>query len=121
MWFGEVDTRMSTESQTSTREEELRDQVQTFLSSNFPQIQMHGGSASIESMDVEEGELWLSLGGACSGCGISPMTVTAIQKRLPEEIPQFSVIHVDTSAEEDNSLGASIDGEDGDEEDDAPF
>ncbi|WP_435097121.1 NifU family protein [Halarchaeum sp. P4] len=74
---------------------ELRERVETFLARNFPQISMHGGTAGVEAVDAERGELWLALGGACSGCGISPMTVQAIQTRLPQEIPELDTVHVD--------------------------
>ena len=70
--------------------------VETFLVRNFPQIAMHGGSAAVESVDEETGEVWLSLGGACSGCGISPMTIQAIQSRMPMDVAGVTEVHVDT-------------------------
>ncbi|GGL56053.1 NifU family protein [Halocalculus aciditolerans] len=76
-------------------ERDLTERVETFLARNFPQIQLHGGTAGVEGVDAESGEVWLALGGACSGCGISPMTVGAIQSRLPQEVPEISTVHVD--------------------------
>jgi len=78
---------------------EIADAVQTFLMRNFPQIAMHGGNAAVESVDEETGEVWLRLGGACSGCGISPMTIQAIQARLPQEVDGVTEIHVDAGFE----------------------
>ncbi|ELZ37701.1 NifU family protein, partial [Halorubrum tebenquichense] len=49
---------------------ELRERITNFLRRNFPQIQMHGGSAAIAHLDREKGEVTVQLGGACSGCGI---------------------------------------------------
>ena len=76
--------------------EEIADRVEAFLLRNFPQIAMHGGNAAVESIDEETGEVWLRLGGACSGCGISPMTVQAIQSRMPMDVEGVAEVHVDT-------------------------
>ncbi len=85
---------MSTE--TTTDEDDLRDRISNFLMRNFPQIQMHGGSAAIQDLDVESGEVTVMLGGACSGCGISPMTIQAIKSRMVKEIPEIETVHADT-------------------------
>ncbi len=77
-------------------EDDLREEIGTFLQKNFPQIQMHGGSAAIQSLDRESGEVSIQLGGACSGCGISPMTIQAIKKRLVKEIAEIETVHANT-------------------------
>ncbi|GAA0303551.1 NifU family protein [Halarchaeum salinum] len=84
---------MSTESQSG---DDLEDRVTSFLRRNFPQIQMHGGSASITNIDRESGEVDIQLSGACSGCGISPMTIQAIKARMTEEIPEIETVNADT-------------------------
>ncbi|NIS29787.1 MAG: NifU family protein, partial [Actinobacteria bacterium] len=53
----------------------------------------HGGDAAIEGLDLETGEVWIQLGGACSGCGISPMTIQAIQHRLVAEVEEIDRVH----------------------------
>ena len=85
---------MSTE--TSEGEDDLRERVTNFLRRNFPQIQMHGGSAAIQHLDRESGEIQIALGGACSGCGISPMTIQAIKSRMVKEIPEITTVHAST-------------------------
>ena len=75
--------------------EDLQARVTSFLERNFPQIWMHGGTAAIEELDAESGEVRLRLGGACSGCGISPMTVQAIKSRMAKEIPEIQTVHAD--------------------------
>ena len=90
---------MSTESST-TDEAELRERISLFVARNFPQIGMHGGSHAVGDIDVERGEVHISLGGACSGCGISPMTVQALKTRLVQEIPEISVVHADTGMDD---------------------
>ncbi|MFC7229365.1 NifU family protein [Salinirubellus salinus] len=84
---------MSTQAES---EEDLRERVSNFLRRNFPQIQMHGGSAAIRDLDMETGEVTVMLGGACSGCGISPMTIQAIKSRMVQEIPEINTVHADT-------------------------
>jgi len=87
---------MSTDSENPDPEDELRERITNFLRRNFPQIQMHGGSAAIQSLDAEEGTVSIQLGGACSGCGISPMTIQAIKTRMTKEIPEIEEVHADT-------------------------
>jgi Fe-S cluster biogenesis protein NfuA len=77
-------------------DEDLRNEVGNFLRRNFPQIQMHGGSAAIRDLDKEAGEVTVMLGGACSGCGISPMTIQAIKSRMVQEIDAINTVHADT-------------------------
>jgi Fe-S cluster biogenesis protein NfuA len=94
---------MSTESQDP--ENDLRERITNFLRRNFPQIQMHGGSAAIQHLDPEEGEVTIALGGACSGCGISPMTIQAIKSRMVKEIPEIDHVNANTG------LGDGADGD----------
>ena len=85
---------MSTE--TQSEDDDLRERISNFLRRNFPQIQMHGGSAAIQNIDREKGSVTVMLGGACSGCGISPMTIQAIKSRMVQEIPEIEVVHAET-------------------------
>ena len=87
---------MSTETQGG---DDLEDRVSNFLRRNFPQIQMHGGSAAIQDLDRESGEVTIALGGACSGCGISPMTIQAIKSRMVKEIPEIEKVNAHTGRE----------------------
>jgi len=96
---------MSADSQDDGGENELRERVTNFLRRNFPQIQMHGGSAAIQHLDRETGEVHISLGGACSGCGISPMTIQAIKSRMTKEIPEIETVVADTG------MGSGADGD----------
>jgi len=90
---------MSTDAQDADGEDDLRERITNFLRRNFPQIQMHGGSAAIQNIDTESGEVSIQLGGACSGCGISPMTIQAIKSRMVKEIPEITKVHADTGME----------------------
>jgi Fe/S biogenesis protein NfuA len=86
---------MSTETEQNP-EDELRERITNFLRRNFPQIQMHGGSAAIQDLDLEAGSVTVQLGGACSGCGISPMTIQAIKTRMTKEIAEIDTVHAST-------------------------
>jgi len=82
--------------ETEDSDDDLRERITNFLRRNFPQIQMHGGSAAIQEIDREEGTVTIQLGGACSGCGISPMTIQAIKTRMTKEIPEIETVHANT-------------------------
>lgn len=84
-------------SSTQQRDEDsVRETISMFLKRNFPQIQMHGGDHAINSIDLDEASVTLTLGGACDGCGLSPMTLQAIQTRLTNEIPEIDTVHAST-------------------------
>jgi Fe/S biogenesis protein NfuA len=119
---------MSTETQKT--EDDLREEVTNFLRRNFPQIQMHGGSAAIQHLDPESGEVSVALGGACSGCGISPMTIQAIKSRMVKEIPEITQVNAETGMDDGMGGGHSTspsfpgemsDDDDSDEGPQAPF
>jgi len=98
---------MSTDTQS---ENDLREQITNFLRRNFPQIQMHGGSAAIQEIDRESGSVSIQLGGACSGCGISPMTIQAIKTRMTKEIPEINEVHANTGMGGDEGMSGGADG-----------
>ena len=120
---------MSTETQGG---DDLEERVTNFLRRNFPQIQMHGGSAAIQDLNRETGEVTILLGGACSGCGISPMTIQAIKSRMVKEIPEIEQVHADTGMDGGGGGGGGggmspsfpgetvEDGDDGSETDEGP-
>ncbi|MFC7044048.1 NifU family protein [Halobacteriaceae archaeon GCM10025711] len=113
---------MSTDTQ---QEDDLEQRIENFLRRNFPQISMHGGSAAVQNIDRETGEVHIMLGGACSGCGISPMTIQAIKSRMTKEIPEVNKVIADTGMGGDLGPTPSFPGEeesdDSDEGPQAPF
>lgn len=74
--------------------EGLERQTRSFLNDEVPQIQDHGGNFEVRDVDAETGEVTVAIGGACSGCGIAPMTMQAIETRLPEEVDDLSDVEV---------------------------
>ncbi|ELZ10856.1 nitrogen-fixing NifU domain-containing protein [Halovivax asiaticus JCM 14624] len=116
---------MSTETQDG---DDLEERVANFLRRNFPQIQMHGGSAAVQNIDRESGEVSIALGGACSGCGISPMTIQAIKSRMVKEIPEITQVNASTGMDDGDGMGGggmspSFPGEtvdEGEEDDEGP-
>ena len=72
----------------------LERQTRSYLSNNLPQINDHGGHFEIEDVDEETGEVTVAIGGACSGCGIAPMTIKAIEHRLPSDVDGISDVTV---------------------------
>ena len=108
--------------------DDLEERITNFLRRNFPQIQMHGGAAAIENLDREAGEVTIQLGGACSGCGISPMTIQAIKSRMTQEIPEINTVYANTGMGGGDDMAPSFPGAEGNDESeetrdtpDAPF
>lgn len=87
----------SDRSTDTTESEALAADVASFLRKNFPQIAMHGGSAAVQDVNPDSGEVWIQLSGTCGGCGISPMTTEAIQSHLPMEVASVTEVHVETA------------------------
>jgi Fe-S cluster biogenesis protein NfuA len=69
-------------------------QARNFLSNNVPQIQQHGGFFEVRDVDEDDGKITVAIGGACSGCGIAPMTMKAIKNRLPDHVEDLSEVEV---------------------------
>lgn len=83
---------------------------------------MHGGKASISDINLEANSVTVKLGGACSGCGISPMTIQALKTRLPKDIPEITTVHANTGEESKSGMTPSFAGDEVEsEETDAPF
>ncbi len=85
-------------------EDSLEGHVREFLARNFPQIQGHGGKAVIEELDEDEGLLRLSLEGACSGCGISDATMSAIRNKLPRSVDGVDKVEIGTGGGDNTGM-----------------
>jgi Fe-S cluster biogenesis protein NfuA len=72
----------------------LERQTRTYISNNVPQIQQHGGSFEVRDVDEAAGTATVAIGGACSGCGIAPMTMNALQERLPASVDGLDEVEV---------------------------
>ena len=102
---------MSESEPEQSHEDAVREDVSLFLRRNFPQIEMHGGDSSITDVDLDERRVSINLSGACSGCGVSPMTTQAIQQRLPAEIDDIDHVSVSTGLDglaEQGSSGRDV-------------
>jgi Fe-S cluster biogenesis protein NfuA len=64
-------------------QQEIHDDVVTFLQINFPQIILHGGAYEVEHIS-KDGDVSLLLSGTCSGCGISEQTIESIHNRISD-------------------------------------
>jgi len=95
---------------TSKNEENaIREQISAFMKRNFPQIEQHGGDFAITDLDLESSKVSILLTGACDGCGVSPMTTTAIQSRLPAEIDEVDIVEVQTGFDEFSAVSGETD------------
>lgn len=72
----------------------LERQARNFLNNDVPQIRQHGGNFEVRDVDEAAGTATVEIGGACSGCGIAPMTMKAIERRLPENVDGLEDVEV---------------------------
>ncbi|MFB6137652.1 MAG: NifU family protein [Halobacteriaceae archaeon] len=72
----------------------LRERVERWLAAQMPIIRMHGGESAVQVADPTTGEVVVELGGACSGCGISPRTAQNIKVELAAEFDDVSSVVV---------------------------
>ena len=85
--------------------ESLRQRVEAWLAREMPIIQMHGGTSAVRKADPEDGEVIIELGGTCSGCGISDITVGNIEAQLYQDFPEIEDITVRTPGGADEMWG----------------
>lgn len=104
-------------------DESFEEEVLQFLRRNFPQIQMHGGDATVKRANASTGEVAIRLSGACSGCGISPMTVQAIKSRMTDQLSEVETVLVDTGEQSATGDTPNFDTDSGEDDPhiDAPF
>ena len=74
--------------------ETLERQTRSYLSENVPQIQDHGGNFEIRDVDEEAGRVTVAICGACSGFGIAPLTLNAIERQLPDDVDGIDSVEV---------------------------
>ncbi len=74
-------------------EDPIAQQVQRLLDDEInPQIASHGGYVTL--LDVKEGDVYISMGGGCQGCGMADMTLKqGIETTLKEAVPEIVNIY----------------------------
>lgn len=82
----------------------IEKQIDIFMQGEMPQIKMHGGDWRV--VDFDNGTVEILLEDACSGCGISPMTIQALKNRMPKQIDAVTDVIAQTEeVEEDITSG----------------
>ncbi|WP_302083554.1 NifU family protein [Salinibaculum rarum] len=76
---------------------QLRDRVLSYLHTELPQIKMHGGAVTLHECDPDRGVLRIELTEQCNGCGLAPMTITALEQRVQAEFPEFTDVVATTA------------------------
>lgn len=72
----------------------LENEVYEVLERELPQIRMHGGTAEVADVDLQEGAVTVVLGGTCTDCGLAPMTVEVLKRKLVEEVSTLTTVTV---------------------------
>jgi len=75
----------------------MRDEIERSIMREFPQIAMHGGRADIVDLNEPSGYAHIVLGASCHGCGISGMTILALQNRLCKHVEGLHDVTVETT------------------------
>ena len=77
---------------TTRTDEEIIKQIKELIESHVkPGVAQHGGN--IEFVDYKEGNLLLELGGACSGCSGSTITLKmGVEKMIKHYVPEVHTV-----------------------------
>lgn len=77
---------------TQRTNEEVIEQIKELIDTQVkPAVAMHGGI--IEFVSYDEGDLLLELGGACSGCAGSTMTLKmGVENMLKHYVPEIKTV-----------------------------
>ena len=77
---------------TRLSQDPIGGRVQQILDARVnPSVKAHGGHVSL--IDVQEGRVFLQLGGGCQGCGMVDVTLRqGIEVMLKEEIPEITEV-----------------------------
>jgi Fe-S cluster biogenesis protein NfuA len=77
---------------TMTKEERMA-AIQAALDEIRPALQFDGGDAELVDYSEDTGVVQLRMHGACSGCGMSTLTLQAgIERILKERVPEISAV-----------------------------
>ena len=80
---------------TMVSESKIVSDVSNYIEAEMPQVKMHGGTFDVSVNDVEEQFVTITLGGTCSGCGLAPMTESALANRLTQDLKYVSIVNVE--------------------------
>ena len=83
----------------------MREEIERAIMREFPQIAMHGGRADIVDLDESSGYAHIVLGASCHGCGISGMTILALQNRLCQHVEGLHEVTVETTEQYGAEVG----------------
>lgn len=75
-------------------DEDFTTELSAFIAANIPQIERHGGHFQVDSASPNAGRVEVSLMGACFGCGLFPMTESALQSQIQAEFSEISEVSV---------------------------
>ncbi|MFC4550671.1 MULTISPECIES: NifU family protein [Halorussus] len=78
----------------SESDDSLQARVERWLTGQMPIISMHGGESAVQKADPDTGEVVVELGGACSGCAISPRTAQNIKLDLVKDFEEVEDVTV---------------------------
>ncbi|MEK6985730.1 MAG: NifU family protein [Candidatus Thermoplasmatota archaeon] len=68
-------------------------QIQAALDEIRPALQFDGGDAELVDFSEDTGVVQLRLHGACSGCGMSTVTLQAgVERILKERVPEITAV-----------------------------
>lgn len=85
-------------------DQQLAEDVTETLNTQIPQIKGHGGRFEVEETDREAGKVYLALAGSCGSCVIAPMTIQAIEGRLPQLIDDVKYVEVRMESSDDGKF-----------------
>jgi len=98
----------------SENKPELQSRIESWIVTQMPMIQMHGGTSMVRELDAETGLVVIELGGTCSGCGVSNITAENMQRDLYCEFDEIEEVQIKVPSTGDMGAGTVEGGRGGD-------
>lgn len=84
---------MTQPTEADAQKQQKMDAIQAALDEIRPALQFDGGDAELVDFSMDTGVVQLRMHGACSGCGMSTMTLQAgIERILKERVPEVNAV-----------------------------
>lgn len=82
-------------SMSSTPTNEIKNNIEKFITRNMPKIDSHGGAFAIYDIDLKSKYVRVKFAGSCTSCSHGQYKFNQLKKRIPKEFPSIDNVHIE--------------------------